>query len=208
MLKNAFKLGVLVSGRGTNLQSILDQIEAGNIPAEVAIIISNKKAAPAVERGRQSGIKTVYVNPKDYADRPAYDAALVKLLKEHSVNLVCLAGYMRILTADFIRAFAGKIINIHPSLLPAFPGLDVQQRALDAGVKFSGCTVHFVEEEVDTGPIILQAVVPVENDDDADSLADRILKEEHKIYPEAVRLIAENKIRIEGRRVLIQEPAS
>ncbi len=207
MPENVFKLGVLVSGRGTNLQSILDQIEAGSIPAEVAIIISNKKAAPALERGRQSGIKTAFVNPKDYADRSAYDAALIKILKEHSVDLVCLAGYMRILTAEFIRAFAGKTINIHPSLLPAFPGLDVQQRALDAGVKFSGCTVHFVEEEVDTGPIILQAVVPVEENDDAGSLADRILKEEHKIYPEAVRLIAENKIRIDGRRVLIQEPA-
>ncbi len=206
MPTSLFKLGVLVSGRGTNLQSILDQIEEGTIQAEVALIISNKETAPALERGRQSGIKSLFVNPKDYPDRATYDAALVKLLKEHEVDLICLAGYMRILSAEFIRAFAGKIINIHPSLLPSFPGLDVQQQALDHGVKFSGCTVHFVEEEIDTGPIILQAVVPVKESDTAETLAARILQEEHKIYPEAVRLIAENRIRIAGRRVSIQEP--
>lgn len=202
----SFKLGVLVSGRGTNLQSIIDQIESGSIPAEVALLISNKKNAPALERGRKAGIKSVYVNPKDYPDRSTYDAHLVKLLMEHEVDLICLAGYMRILTSGFIRAFKEKIINIHPSLLPSFPGLNVQQQAIDHGVKFSGCTVHFVEEEVDTGPIILQAVVPVQDDDTAETLAARILQEEHKIYPEAVRLIAENRIRIAGRRVSTEEP--
>ncbi len=205
MPTHSFKLGVLVSGRGSNLQSILNQIEEGTVPAEVAVILSNKENAPALERGRQSGIKSLFVNPKDFTNRADYDSALVGILKEHGVDLICLAGYMRILNADFIRTFAGKIINIHPSLLPAFPGLNVHQQAIDHGVKFSGCTVHFVEEEVDSGPIILQAVVPVEKDDSAESLADRILQEEHKIYPEAVRLLAENRIRIEGRRVSIQE---
>ncbi len=203
-----FKIGVLVSGRGTNLQSILDQIQSGAIPAEIALILSNKKDAQALERGRKAGIQSKFVNPKDYANKAAYDTDLVKLLKAEGVDLICLAGYMKILTSEFIQAFSGRIINIHPSLLPSFPGLDVQQQAIDHGVKFSGCTVHFVEEEVDTGPIILQAVVPVEEQDTAETLAARILKEEHKIYPEAVRLIAENRIRIEGRRVSIQEPTS
>ena len=201
-----FRLGVLVSGRGTNLQSILDAIGKGEVPAEVGVIISNKETAPALERGRQHGVESIFLNPKDFASREAYDRELVTLLNARDIDLVCLAGYMKILTADFIRAFAGKIINIHPSLLPAFPGLDVQQKALDHGVKFAGCTVHFVEEEVDTGPIVLQAVVPVQDGDTAETLSARILEQEHKIYPRAIQLIAENRLRIQGRRVLIQEP--
>lgn len=201
-----FRLGVLVSGRGTNLQSILDAIGKGEVPAEVGVIISNKETAPALERGRQHGVESIFLNPKDFASREAYDRELVTLLNARDIDLVCLAGYMKILTAGFIRAFAGKIINIHPSLLPAFPGLDVQQKALDHGVKFAGCTVHFVEEEVDTGPIVLQAVVPVQDGDTAETLSARILEQEHKIYPRAIQLIAENRLRIQGRRVLIQEP--
>ncbi|QPJ62679.1 MAG: phosphoribosylglycinamide formyltransferase [Candidatus Nitronauta litoralis] len=207
MPTSTFKIAVLVSGRGTNLQSILDQVESGSLPVEVALIISNKKNAQALERGRKAGIPSKFINPKDYPDRDAYDAVLVKLLQAENVDLICLAGYMRILTSKFIQAFSGKIINIHPSLLPSFPGLDVQQQAIDHGVKYSGCTVHFVDEEVDTGPIILQAVVPVKEQDTAETLSARILKEEHKIYPEAVRLIAENRICVEGRRVSIQEPS-
>lgn len=206
MTAHKFRLGVLASGRGTNLQSILDAIDRGEVPAEVALILSNKKDAPALDRGRKHGVESVFVNPKEYSSRGEYDRALADLLQDRKVDLICLAGYMKILTADFIRTFAGKIINIHPSLLPAFPGLDVQQKALDHGVKFAGCTVHFVDEEVDTGPIILQAVVPVEDGDTAESLSARILEQEHKIYPRAIQLIAENRLRIEGRRVLIQEP--
>ncbi|MCA9482617.1 MAG: phosphoribosylglycinamide formyltransferase [Nitrospina sp.] len=201
-----FRLGVLVSGRGTNLQSILDAIGKGEVPAEVGVIISNKETAPALERGRQHGVESIFLNPKDFASREAYDRELVTLLNARDIDLVCLAGYMKILTAGFIRAFAGKIINIHPSLLPAFPGLDVQQKALDHGVKFAGCTVHFVEEEVDTGPIVLQAVVPVQDGDTTETLSARILEQEHQIYPRAIQLIAENRLRIQGRRVLIQEP--
>ena len=201
-----FRLGVLVSGRGTNLQSILDAIGKGEVPAEVGVIISNKETAPALERGRQHGVESIFLNPKDFASREAYDRELVALLNARDIDLVCLAGYMKILTAGFIRAFAGKIINIHPSLLPAFPGLDVQQKALDHGVKFAGCTVHFVEEEVDTGPIVLQAVVPVQDGDTTETLSARILEQEHQIYPRAIQLIAENRLRIQGRRVLIQEP--
>ena len=201
-----FRLGVLVSGRGTNLQSILDAIGKGEVPAEVGVIISNKETAPALERGRQHGVESIFLNPKDFASREAYDRELVTLLNARDIDLGCLAGYMKILTAGFIRAFAGKIINIHPSLLPAFPGLDVQQKALDHGVKFAGCTVHFVEEEVDTGPIVLQAVVPVQDGDTTETLSARILEQEHQIYPRAIQLIAENRLRIQGRRVLIQEP--
>lgn len=206
MTPKKFRLGVLVSGRGTNLQSILDAIGKGEVPAEVGVIISNKETAPALERGRQHGVESIFLNPKDFASREAYDRELVTLLNARDIDLICLAGYMKILTADFIRAFAGKIINIHPSLLPAFPGLDVQQKALDHGVKFAGCTVHFVEEEVDTGPIVLQAVVPVQDGDTTETLSARILEQEHQIYPRAIQLIAENRLRIQGRRVLIQEP--
>lgn len=205
---NEFKLGVLVSGRGSNLQAILDAIDQGRLQARVAVVISNKAEAQALARARDHGVETVFLDPREYEGRGLFDRAMVDLLKSRKVDLVCLAGFMRILTPEFIQAFPRRVINIHPSLLPAFTGLQVQQKALDHGVRFSGCTVHFVEEDVDTGPIILQAVVPVEDGDDAGRLADRILEQEHRIYPEAIQLIAENRIRIEGRRVRIEEKPS
>jgi len=205
MTSHDFKLGVLASGRGSNLQAIINHIEKEDIPARIAVILSNKKDAPALDRGRKHGIESRFVDPKLFADKTAYDAELASILKDHSVDLVCLAGYMRILGKGFIRSFEGKIINIHPSLLPAFPGLDVQQKAIDSGVKVSGCTVHFVNEEVDAGPIILQAAVPVKDGDDAEALSARILEQEHIIYPHAIRLIAEGRIRIEQNRVVLQK---
>jgi phosphoribosylglycinamide formyltransferase 1 len=208
MTSSSFKIGILVSGRGTNLQAIIDAIDNGELNAHIAVVLSNKKDAPALERAQQKGIQTVYLDPKQFADKKAFDLALAGELEGHQVDLVCLAGYMRILSPEFIRKFERKIINIHPSLLPAFPGLDVQQRAIDHGVKFSGCTVHFVNEEVDGGPIILQAVVPVHESDDAETLADRILIQEHLIYPRAIQLIVENRLHIENRKVSSKESVS
>ncbi len=201
MASDDLKIGVLVSGRGTNLQAIIDQISRGNIPATIEIILSNKKDAPALERAKSHGIKSIFLDPKKFNSKSDYDLALATELKEHNVDLICLAGYMKILGKEFIQSFPNKIINIHPSLLPAFPGLNVQQKAIDYGVKFSGCTVHYVNEEVDSGPIILQAVVPVLDNDDEESLSKRILEQEHKIYPEAIKLIAEKKIQINNRKV-------
>jgi phosphoribosylglycinamide formyltransferase 1 len=208
MTSSSFKIGILVSGRGTNLQAIIDAIDNGELNARIAVVLSNKKEAPALERAQQKGIQTVYLDPKQFADKKAFDLALAGKLEDHQVDLVCLAGYMRILSPEFIRKFERKIINIHPSLLPAFPGLDVQQRAIDHGVKFSGCTVHFVNEEVDGGPIILQAVVPVHESDDAETLADRILIQEHLIYPRAIQLIVESRLHIENRKVSSKESVS
>lgn len=208
MTSNSFKIGVLVSGRGTNLQAIIDAIENGELKARVAVVLSNKKDAPALDRAKKNGIETVVLNPKQFASKQEYDRGLAKELESHQVDLICLAGYMRILGPEFIRKFAGKIINIHPSLLPAFPGLDVQQKAIDYGVKFSGCTVHFVNEEVDAGPIILQAVVPVLSTDNAETLAERILIQEHLIYPRAIQMIAENRLHIENRKISYKEGVS
>jgi phosphoribosylglycinamide formyltransferase 1 len=208
MTSNSFKIGVLVSGRGTNLQAIIDAIENGELNAGIAVVLSNKKDAPALERAQKKGIETAYMDPKQFASKKEYDLALAGELKNHRVDLVCLAGYMRILNPEFIAMFPDKIINIHPSLLPAFPGLDVQQRAIDSGVKFSGCTVHFVNEEVDGGPIILQAVVPVLPSDDAGTLSGRILIQEHLIYPRAIQMIAENRLHIENRKVSYKESVS
>ncbi|MGP0629291.1 phosphoribosylglycinamide formyltransferase [Nitrospina sp. 32_T5] len=202
MNSKAFKLGVLASGRGTNLQAIIDHIENGRLTAEIAVILSDKKDAKALERGRKHGIEAQFVDPKAFADKRAYNAALVKILQGKAVDLVCLAGYMRIVREPFFESFPNRIINIHPSLLPAFPGLDVQQKAIDYGVRFSGCTVHYVNEEVDGGPIILQAVVPVEDDDTAETLSARILEQEHVIYPKAIQQIVDNQLRIENRRVV------
>jgi len=204
MKSTDFNLGVLVSGRGTNLQSIIDQIEQGKLNVRIAIIISNKPEAQALERGKEHGIETAFLDPHLYPEKAEYDRALADLLKKHSVDLVCLAGYMRVLGREFVQAFKGKVINIHPSLLPAFPGLDVQQKAIHRGVKFSGCTVHFVDETVDAGPIILQAVVPVLEDDDAGTLAQRILEQEHIIYPEAIKMIVDHRIKISNGRVVTQ----
>ena len=208
MNSNNFKIGVLVSGRGTNLQAIIDAIENGELSAEIAVVLSNKKEAPALERAQDKSIETVYLDPKLFAGKKEYDLELGRELKKHGVDLVCLAGYMRILNPEFIGMFPGKIINIHPSLLPAFPGLDVQQKAIDYGVKFSGCTVHFVNEEVDGGPIILQAVVPVHPSNNAETLSERILIQEHLIYPRAIQLIAENRLHIENRKVTYKESVS
>jgi phosphoribosylglycinamide formyltransferase-1 len=208
MTSNSFKIGVLVSGRGTNLQAIIDAIENGELNADIAVVLSNKKDAPALERAQKKGIETAYLDPKQFANKKEYDLALARELKNRRVDLVCLAGYMRILSPEFIAMFPGKIINIHPSLLPAFPGLDVQQKAIDYGVKFSGCTVHFVNEEVDGGPIILQAVVPVHPSDDAATLSERILIQEHLIYPRAIQMIAENRLHIENRKVSYKESVS
>ena len=196
------RVGVLASGRGSNLQALLDAAARPGYPARVILVVSDRERAQALERARARSVATVWLNPKDFGDRAAYDAALGRLLDEHRVGLVCLAGFMRILTAGFVRAFAGRILNIHPSLLPAFPGLYAQRQALDYGVKVAGATVHFVDEGVDTGPIILQSSVPVQPDDTEESLSDRILAVEHRIYPEAVRLFAEGKLAIAGRRVI------
>lgn len=196
-----FKLGVLVSGRGTNLQAIIDNIEQGNITGEIAIIISDQADAFALKRGEKHGIESVFLDPQKYPDKERFDQALIDLLQARSVDLICLAGFMRILGKQFIRTFHGKIMNIHPSLLPAFPGLNVQQKAIDQGVKFSGCTVHFVDEEVDAGPIISQAVVPVYETDDAEQLSHRILEQEHLIYPQAIQSFIENRLIISGKHV-------
>ena len=208
MTSNSYKIGVLVSGRGTNLQAIIDAIEEGELNAEIVVVLSNKKNAPALERAQNKGIETAYLDLKQFVNKKEYDLALAGELKNRQVDLVCLAGYMRILNPEFIAMFPDKIINIHPSLLPAFPGLDVQQKAINYGVKFSGCTIHFVNEEVDGGAIILQAVVPVHSSDDAATLSERILIQEHLIYPRAIQMIVENRLHIENRKVSYKESVS
>ncbi len=197
------KLGVLVSGRGSNLQAIIDNIETGTLSAEIAAVISDQADAYALERARKHNIAAVHVSAKGFrGKRDAYDALLVNELQSRAVELVCLAGFMRIITPTLINAFPNRILNIHPALLPSFPGLHVQKAALEHGAKFSGCTVHFVDENMDTGPIIIQAVVPVLDNDTEDSLSARILRQEHKIYSRAIQLYAEGRLTIEGRRVL------
>lgn len=198
------RVGVLASGRGTNLQALLDAAARPDYPAEVVVVVSDREAAPALERARRAGVPAVHVNPKDYGDRDAYDAAVTRVLEAHGVGLVCLAGYLRILGPAFVRTWAGRVMNIHPSLLPAFRGLHAQRQALEYGVKVTGATVHFVDEGVDTGPIILQATVPVLPDDTEETLAARILAEEHRLYPEAVRLFAEGRLELRGRRVIVR----
>jgi len=199
------RVGVLVSGRGSNLQALLDASASPGYPAEVAVVISDRERAVALDRARAAGVEALHVNPKDFADREAFDRALVRELTARRVGLVCTAGFMRILSAAFTGAFAGRAMNIHPSLLPAFPGLHAQRQALDHGVKVAGATVHFLGDgPVDTGPIILQASVPVLADDTEDTLAARILSEEHRLYPEAVRLFAEGRLSIAGRRVVVR----
>jgi phosphoribosylglycinamide formyltransferase-1 len=201
------KLAVLVSGRGSNLQSIIDKIESGILKskAQIALVISNNPQAYSLERAQKHGIETLVVDAAKFKDKTQYEAQIISAVKQKSVDLICLAGYMKLLSPEFVRAFPHKIINIHPALLPAFPGLHVQKKALDYGVKFSGCTVHFVDEGCDTGPIIIQAVVPVMDDDTEETLSARILEQEHKIYPEAIRLIAEEKIEFNGRRMKLKQ---
>ena len=202
MLSEKFKLAVLVSGRGSNLQAIIDSIEKNNLAAEISLILSNVPDAYALQRGKKHGLESIFLDPKSFSSRDDYEKQMIELLQTKSIDLVCLAGFMRILGKKFIEAFSGKIINIHPSLLPAFPGLNVQEKALQHGVRFSGCTVHFVNEEVDGGAIISQAVVPILDTDDTQSLSDRILEQEHIIYPEAIRLIIEDRLELSGRRVV------
>ncbi len=198
------RLGVLASGRGSNLQAILEACARPGFPARVVVVISDRERAHALERARAAGVEALFVNPKDFADREAFDLALVRQLHARRVDLVCQAGFMRILSPAYVRAFAGRALNVHPSLLPAFPGLHAQRQALEHGVKVAGATVHFVEEGVDSGPIVLQASVPVHADDTEESLSARILAEEHRLYPEAIRLFAEGRLAIVGRRVVIR----
>ena len=202
MPSEKFKLAVLVSGRGSNLQAIIDSIEKNNLAAEISLILSNVPDSYALQRGKKHGLESIFLDPKSFSSRDDYEKQMIELLQTKSIDLVCLAGFMRILGKKFIEAFSGKIINIHPSLLPAFPGLNVQEKALQHGVRFSGCTVHFVNEEVDGGAIISQAVVPILDADDTQSLSDRILEQEHIIYPEAIRLIIEDRLEFSGRRVV------
>jgi len=195
------RLGILLSGRGSNFEAIADNVAAGSIDAVIAIVISNRPEARGLEVARQRGLPAACI-PSKGLDRNIYDAMLVEELNKHAVDLVCLAGYMRLLSAGFIREFTGRVLNIHPSLLPSFPGLDAQHQALEHGVKVTGCTAHFVDEYLDAGPIIVQAAVPVLDDDTVETLSARILKEEHRIYSEAIRMVLSGTLRIEGRRVL------
>jgi phosphoribosylglycinamide formyltransferase 1 len=197
------RIGVLLSGRGSNFEALAESVAAGRIPnAEIAIALSNREDARGIEKARVFGIEARVISSKGL-EREAYDKLVIAALQEKRVDLVCLAGYMRLLSPQFVAAFRNRILNIHPSLLPSFPGLEAQRQALEHGAKFSGCTVHFVDENLDAGPIVLQAWVPIEDSDTPETLAERILREEHRIYTEAVRIVLEGRYRIEDRRVLI-----
>lgn len=198
------RIGVLVSGRGTNLQAILDACASGRLRAAVALVVSDREGAPALARAAAAGVATCVVPRDRLADRSAHDAAVVEALRAAGVDMVVLAGYMRVVTPTLLRAFPARVVNIHPALLPAFPGLHAQRQALEYGVKITGCTVHLVDEGVDTGPIVLQAPVPVADDDDEARLSARILVEEHRVLVEALRLLAEGRVVVEGRRVRIR----
>jgi phosphoribosylglycinamide formyltransferase-1 len=202
------RIGVLLSGRGSNFEALADSVAAGRIPnAEIAIVISNRENAPGIEKAQARQIPAQVI-PSRGLEREAYDKLVIAALEEKKVDLVCLAGYMRLLSPAFVAAFRGRILNIHPSLLPAFPGLESQRQAIEHGAKFSGCTVHFVDENLDAGPIILQAAVPIRDDDTPETLSARVLKEEHRIYTEAVRIVLEGRHRMEGRRVLSTDLAA
>jgi phosphoribosylglycinamide formyltransferase-1 len=196
------RIGVLLSGRGSNFEALADSVAAGRIPgAEIAVVVSNREGAPGIDKAKQRGIATRVV-PSKGLEREAFDRQVVAVLNEHKVDLICLAGYMRLLSPYFVAAFPNRILNIHPSLLPSFPGLESQRQALEYGVKFAGCTVHFVDENLDAGPIVLQAVVPVLDGDTDGTLSERILAQEHRIYTEAVKIVLEGKFTIAGRRVV------
>ncbi len=195
------QIGVLISGRGSNLQALIDAGKRGELGGEVAIVVSNVADAPGLERARRAAVPTVVLDHKG-RKREEYDAEVASILQEHDVELVCLAGFMRLLSPAFVRAFPGRILNIHPALLPAFPGLQAQRQAFEYGVKVSGATVHLVDEGLDSGPIVAQEAVPVRSDDTAESLAVRILEVEHRLYSRAVRLLLEGRSRVEGRRVI------
>ena len=200
-------IGVLISGSGTNLQSIIDAIEVKKLDANIAVVLSNKADAYGLARAQNHGIRTEVLDHKAFASREAYDQAVVDLLRARGVELVVLAGFMRLLSSVFVKAYSNRIVNIHPALLPSFPGLHVQKKALDHGVRFAGCTVHYDNEECDEGPIIIQVVVPVYPDDSEEQLAARILKQEHRIYPRAIQLYAEGRLHVVGRRVLVDRLA-
>ncbi|MFA4956715.1 MAG: phosphoribosylglycinamide formyltransferase [Candidatus Methanoperedens sp.] len=197
------RIAVLVSGRGSNLQAIIDSIENGYLHAQISIVISDISDAYALVRAKTHGINAVHIDPKSFDSKESYETEILRVLDSHNVQLVLLAGYMKILGKPLLNAYKNRIVNIHPALLPAFPGLHAQEQAFKHGVKVAGCTVHFVDEELDGGPIILQKCVEVKEDDTAQTLSERILEQEHKIYPEAIKLFAENKLRIDGRKVKI-----
>lgn len=200
------RIGVLLSGRGSNFEALADSVAAGRIPnAEISLVVSNREDAPGIAKAKARGIDARTI-PSRGLEREAYDRLVVATLREKQVEWICMAGYMRMISAFFVSEFRNRILNIHPSLLPAFPGLEPQRQAIEHGVKFSGCTVHFVDERLDAGPIILQSAVPVEDSDTPDTLAARILLEEHRIYTEAVRIVLGGRYRIEGRRVLLDPP--
>jgi phosphoribosylglycinamide formyltransferase-1 len=194
------RLAILISGRGSNLQSIVDATRSGALDATVAIVVSNRAEAPGLARAREAGIEALHVSPRAFAERDAYDRELVRILRARQIGIVCLAGFMRLVGAPLLEAFERRILNVHPSLLPAFPGLDAQRQALEYGVRVSGATVHLVTSELDAGPIVVQAAVPVLENDTVDTLSARILVEEHRLYPEAIRLLLDTPWTLEGRR--------
>ncbi len=198
---------MLASGRGSNFEAIVEAAEAGRIPATVAVLVSDRPEAGALGIARAHGIEALSIDPHEHPGREAHEKVVIAALDERAVGVVCLAGYMRLVSAAFVRHFEGRLLNIHPALLPAFPGLHAQRQALEHGVRIAGATVHFVDEGVDTGPIVLQAAVAVKDDDTEATLSERILAEEHRIYPEAIRLFAEGRLSLEGRRVRIRERA-
>jgi phosphoribosylglycinamide formyltransferase-1 len=197
------KIAILISGRGSNMESIAEACASGRIPAQISLVISNEPDAPGLQKARTRRVEAMVIDHRQSASREEHDRRIHQALKSHAVDLVCLAGYMRVLTPAFIREWKGKVMNIHPSLLPSFPGLDAQEQALDWGVRMTGCTVHFVDERVDHGPVIVQKAVPVTDEDTVETLSERILQEEHKAYPEAVQLFFEKKLRLMGRRIFI-----
>ena len=198
-------LAVLASGRGSNFDALCQAVERGQVDADIKLLLSDRRDAPALEKAARRGIESVYLSPADFTSRDNYEACLLQKLREHGVEIIALAGYMRLVGKVLLQEYKGKIINIHPALLPSFPGLNAQSQALNYGVRFSGCTVHIVDEGMDTGPILMQAVVPVYQDDDEDSLAVRILVEEHQIYWRSLQLLAEGRVFLDGRRVIIAD---
>lgn len=203
-MKKPLGIGVLVSGSGSNLQSIIDHIEAGRLQAEIRIVLSNNPEAFALQRAEKHGLPSAVIRHHEFPDREDFDREMIETLRSFGVELVVMAGFMRVLTSRFLNAFPMRVLNIHPAILPSFQGIHGQQRAFDYGVRFSGCTVHFADEGVDTGPIIIQAVVPVHDTDTADTLAARILKEEHRIYPQAIQWYAEGRLEVIGRKVRVK----
>jgi len=203
-MNQTLRIGALASGGGSNVQSIIDQIETGKLHAEIVVLLSDNPDAGVLQRAERHGITHQVIEPHAFQAREDHDRAMIRALKEHNADLVVLAGYMRVISPEFVASFPGRIMNIHPALLPSFPGIHVQQKAADYGVRFSGCTVHFVDEGTDTGPIIIQAVVPLLPGDTGETLGGRILKQEHRIYPEAIRLFSQGRLKIEGRHVRVK----